>query len=160
MKTRQAKRKERRGPQRLANLAAAALLAAALAGVWVLRLPEPVYQGIPLSAWMEDLGDNPYAAGRALREIGPGAVLPLVRALERKPAGWLSAYAVVVGHAPRFLKSPLADSYAGIARRELQIPRIRAAAARILGDFGPAAEEAVRALMKISEPSNGNADAA
>ena len=70
MKARQAKRKESRGPQRLANLAVAALLAAALAGVWVLRLPEPVYQGIPLSAWVEDLGDNPYAAGKALREIG------------------------------------------------------------------------------------------
>jgi len=154
MKARQAKLKERRGPQRLANLAVAALLAAALAGVWVLRLPEPVYQGIPLSAWVEDLGDNPYAAGKALREIGPGAVLPLVRALERKPAGWLSAYAVVVGHAPRFLKSPLADSYAGIARRELQIPRIRAAAARVLGDFGPAAKAAVPALVKALGDTN------
>ena len=154
MKTLHAVREARRDAQRLADLTAAALLAAAVAVVWVLRLREPVYQGIPLSAWVEDLGDDSYAAGKALREIGPRAVSPLIRALERKPAGWLNAYAVVVCHSPRFLRPPLAAYYSAIARRQIQIPRMRAAAAQVLGDFGPAAQQAVPALVKALRDSN------
>src|SRR5437660_848056 len=105
-------------------------------------LREPVCQGRTVSAWIEELGDNSSAAARALREIGPGAVAPLIQALERKPAGWLNAYAIVVVHSPRFLKPSLANCYSDIARRESRLPRVRAAAAQVLGDFGPDAGRA------------------
>ena len=154
MKTLNAKRGARRDPPRPTKLAAWMSLAVALAGVLVWRLREPVCQGKTVSAWIEELGDNSSAAAKALREIGPGTVAPLIQALERKPAGWLKAYAIVVIHSPRFLKPTLANRYSDIARRESRLPRVRAAAAQVLGDFGPEAGRATPALVKALGDTN------
>jgi len=158
MKTLNAKRGARRDPPRLTKLAAWMSLAVALAGVLVWRLREPVCQGKTVSAWIEELGDNSSAAAKAFREIGPGTVAPLIQALERKPAGWLKAYAIVVIHSPRFLKPTLANRYSDIARRESRLPRLRAAAAQVLGDFGPEAGRATPALVKALGDTNATCD--
>jgi len=154
MKTVNSQHKEMNGQQRLIKLAGWTSLAVALAGVLVLRLREPLYQGKPVSAWIEELGDNSYAAARALQEIGPGAISPLTRALERKPSGWLNACAAVLSHSPRFLRPKLAAYYAAITRRGSQIPRLRIAAAQVLGDFGPVAGKATPALVEALSDAN------
>ncbi len=154
MKTLNAKREARRDPPRLSKLAAWTSLALALAGVLDWRLRQPVYQGRPLRAWIEELGDNSYAAARALQEIGPGAISPLTRALERKPSGWLNACAAVLSHSPRFLRPKLAAYYATITRRESRIQRARTAAAQVLGDFGPVAGMSAAALVEALGDAN------
>src|SRR5947207_10345191 len=130
------------------------LLAFGLAGLTIFDLREPVYQGKPAAAWVDELGDSSCAAVNALREMGPKAVAPLIRALERKPAAWLDAFAVVGDHSPRFLKPELARLHAHWTWRESQIPRMRAAAEQVLGEFGPAAGQAAPELVKaLGDPN-------
>ncbi|HYT61141.1 MAG TPA: HEAT repeat domain-containing protein [Haliangiales bacterium] len=119
-----------------------------LASLLIVRSREPVYQGKSAGAWVEELGDNSYGATGAIREIGPGAVPALVRALERRPAAWLKTYALIVNCSPGFLKPKLTGHYLDLARRESQIPRVRIAAAQVLGDLGPAARNAAPALVE------------
>ncbi|TMQ01809.1 MAG: hypothetical protein E6L09_01905, partial [Verrucomicrobia bacterium] len=71
----------------------ASLFAAVLLGALILRSRESVYQGKAVGVWIDELADNSSLAANALRHLGPAAVGPLVQALERKPAGWLKAYA-------------------------------------------------------------------
>ena len=133
---------------RMTRLVVGATVAAVLSGVFLFHGREPVYLDKPAGEWIEGLGDNSTAASLALREMGPAAVAPLIRALERKPSRWLDAYVVVVNHSPPFLKPKLATHYLNLARRETRIPRVRAGAAQTLGDLGPVAREAAPALVK------------
>jgi HEAT repeat protein len=141
------------GALRRTELLAGGVIVVVLSGLLIFHSHEAVYQGKSASAWVEELGDGSCAAERALREMGPDAVRPLTRAVERKPARWLEAYAALVVHAPRLLKPKLAGHYLNILRRESRLPRIRVAAAQVLGDIGPAAHQAVRALVEtLGEP--------
>jgi len=124
------------------------IVAVVLAGVFLFHWREPVYLGKPAGEWIEELGDNSTAAAQALREMGLAAVAPLIQGLQRKPARWLDAYAFALNHSPRFLKARLAAHYLNLARRQMRIPRVRAAAAQTLGDLGPAAGKAAPALVK------------
>ena len=81
------------------------VLSVVLVGAFFFHSRDPVYQGKPVSAWVDELGDNSYLAADALRKLGPEAVRPLIDALERKPARWLKACAAVSDHAPRLLKA-------------------------------------------------------
>ncbi|PYM14381.1 MAG: hypothetical protein DME18_06870 [Verrucomicrobia bacterium] len=154
MKALNDKRGERLGGQPLTRLIAGGLLAVALAAVLVPRSRQSDYRGKSISAWVQELGDNSYAARLALREIGPEAISTLIRALEGKPAAWLNAYAVVVDHSPRFLRPTLAGYFSDIARRDSRVPRIRVAAAQVLGDFGPVAGKATGTLVKALSDRN------
>ena len=116
------------------------IVAVVLAGVFLFHWREPVYLGKPAGEWIEELGDNSTAAAQALREMGLAAVAPLIQGLQRKPARWLDAYAFALNHSPRFLKARLAAHYLNLARRQMRIPRVRAAAAQTLGDLGPRAK--------------------
>jgi len=130
------------------RLVAGILTTIVLASLLIVHSREPVYEGKSAGAWVEELGDNSYRATGALREIGPGAIPALVRALERRPAAWLKTYALIVNCSPGFLKPKLSTRYLDLARRESQIPRVRVAAAQVLGDLGPAARNAVPALVE------------
>jgi HEAT repeat protein len=140
--------------RRRAVLFAGLLFAFVLMTSALLRPREPMRRGKPASAWVAELGDNSYAAVRALREIGPGAIVPLIRALEKKPAGWLHALAFARDHAPWFAKPKLGSFYASAARIESRIPWMRAAAAQVLGDFGSDARSATPALLKALTDSD------
>ena len=74
---------------------------------------EPLCQGRPVGAWVAELGDNSYAATRALRETGPDAIPALIRALEKEPAGWLNVLAFARDHAPWFARPKLRERGTG-----------------------------------------------
>jgi len=132
----------------------ASLFAAVLLGALILRSRESVYQGKAVGVWIDELADNSSLAANALRHLGPAAVGPLVQALERKPAGWLKAYAAVSEHAPRVLKPKLADIYYHVVWRDSRIPHVRAAAAQMLGDLGRVAARAAPALVNVLTDGN------
>jgi HEAT repeat protein len=140
--------------RRKVRLVAASFFAAVLVGTLVLRSGETICEGKPAGVWVDELGDNSYLAANALRQLGPAAVRPLIHALERKPAGWLKAYAAVSKHAPRVLRPKLGEIYYHAVWRDSRIPRVRAAAAQMLGDLGPVAARAVPALVNVLADGN------
>src|SRR2546430_12753723 len=72
------------GQQRLIKLAGWTSLAVALAGVLVLRLREPVYQGKSVSAWIEELGDNSSRSEEHTSELQSQSNLVCRLLLEKK----------------------------------------------------------------------------
>jgi len=125
----------------------AGLVALALVAVATVRPRESMRHGRPVSAWVEELGDNSYAAMCALRETGPEAIPSLIRALEKEPAGWLPALTFARDHAPWFAKPKLSALCSTAAGRASRVPRMRAAAAQVLGDFGPESRSATPVLL-------------
>jgi len=140
--------------RRKVGFVAAFLCGVVWVGAFVFHSREPVWVGKSAGAWIDELGDNSCLAASALRQMGSKAVGPLLRAIERKPVGWLDAYAVVVDHAPRILKPKLGAFRAYLLWRESRIPRVRAAAAQVLGDFGPMASNAAPALVRALRDTN------
>lgn len=149
----------------LARARAAALLCVFVAltfGLRALNRPEPTYADQPLSYWMERMADPVTAAHASsiLNEMGPEAIPTLIEALQThssKLSDFVYASAVRVHLAPQ---------------RNYDAPNIRATAAYLLGQFGPAgapaADElvqalddpdslvrlrAIRALSQIGEPA-------
>lgn len=147
MKMPTARRENRRYPQRRTIFLAGSLAACVLVAAAPFRPREPMCHGRPVSAWVEELGDNSYDAMCALRETGPDAIPSLIRALKKEPAGWLPALTFARDHAPWFAKPKLSAFCSSATWRASRGPPMRAAAAQVLGDFGPDARSATPALL-------------
>ncbi len=150
---------------------------------------EPVYQGKPLSFWLEgcDPGNINHAhlkgqspptwsqANAAIREIGTNAIPTLLRMLEQ-PDSRFKLIIIKLLQKQHFIKAPLApvnhnlNAYFGFvalgSRASNAVPRLieifdrdpapvpQQAVPAILGGFGPAAAQAVPALLRAVTHTN------
>ena len=131
-----------------------ALTAAGLVCAFLFLHRQPVHRGKPADAWLDELGEGSYGAVQAFREMGPNAVAPLIRGLGRQPVAGLQILTALCRHAPRFLKPGLDCLCSSMALRDSRIPRVRAAAAQMLGDLGPPAAKAAPALVNaLADPN-------
>lgn len=118
-----------------------------LAGIafWLLRPSEPVHEGRPLSAWLEDLtstrdGVEHERATEAVRAIGTNAVPHLLRLARYEDSRWR----VTLNHWLRELPENLSPSLAQLEERE----RWNQALAGFLA-LGPEAKDSVPALTEL-----------
>jgi HEAT repeat protein len=118
---------------------------AALTGLilWLVRTPEPSYQGRSASAWLDLLGESESHREEviaAFKAMGRDAAPFLARELERKPS-WLQTRLWELNQ-----NHPLP---AWVDRRITEPHDHRAEAAALLRELGPDAEPALSVLLRI-----------